>query len=655
MSKDDADLALLDAPAGQAPAASAMPAESAAQRQHPPTPTDVRAPMRPAPAPRKLAEVVGLSALMSAVLAACGGGDDSASGTGGSAPGIGGNSGLGPQAGPPPTEGLPSAPSPAPTPPAPPAPAPGGGTPGPAPSPGTPAPPAPTQPTNITTGEAARFLLQAALSASDADISAVQAKGYAGWLDEQMSRPSHTTGWDWLMAQGYNRLDVRYNGQYADFMMWNQLIAASDSVRKRVALAWSEILVVSTSSIEGDTPSFAMAAYWDLLNRNVFGNYRQLLQEITLNPAMGAYLNTRGNQKENPATGRVPDENYAREVMQLFSVGLYQLNPDGSLRGGTATETYGPADVTQLARVFTGYNLDPAGHQAAVYPVSFRNPMVVTASRHSNLEANFLGASVPAGADAASRLTRALDIIASHPNVGPFIARQLIQRLVTSNPSAAYVGRVAAAFNNNGTGVRGDLRAVTKAVLLDAEARRDPTLAPPTWGKLREPMLRFVQWARTFGVTSSDGRWLLYSQEPSLGQSPLRSPSVFNFFRPGYVPAGTALATTGQPAPEFQITNENTVATYINFMRDRIAYGYTSDNSKLAANYARELALVADPAALVARLSLLLTGNQLSAASVSTIRDAVTTIGADSEAGRNNRVWAAILLVMCSPDYIVQK
>ena len=659
MSKDDAEQALLHAPAAAVP-------PSGTELDHPPHPLHASAstPTSPAPAPRRLAEVAGLSALMSAVLAACGGGDDSPSG--GTpvgtppAPAVGGDSGAGAQPGSPNPEGRPTTPTPPPAPatptPAPPAPAPG--TPTPSPSPGTPAPstpPPPAQPTNISTGEAARFLLQASLAATEADISAVQARGYSGWLDDQMSMASHTAGWDWLMSQNYNRLDVRYNQQYTDFMMWNQLIAARDSVRKRVALAWSEIMVVSASSIEGDSPSFAMAAYWDLLNRNAFGNYRQLLQEITLNPAMGAYLNTRGNQKENTATGRVPDENYAREVMQLFSVGLNQLNTDGSLRGGTAVETYGPADVTNLARVFTGYNLDPAGHQAAVYPVSYRNPMIVTANRHSNLEARFLGATVPAGADAASRLTQALDIIANHPNVGPFIARQLIQRLVTSHPSNAYVGRVAAVFNNNGAGVRGDLRAVTKAVLLDAEARRDPSLAPPTWGKLREPMLRFVQWARTFGATSSDGRWIMYSLESNLGQSPLRSPSVFNFFRPGYVPAGTAMAVTGQPAPEFQITNENTVATYINFMRDRIASGYTSDNSKLAANYARELSLVGDPAALVARLNLLLTGNQLAPATVSTIRDAVTTINADAEAGRNNRVWAAILLVMCSPDYIVQK
>jgi uncharacterized protein (DUF1800 family) len=598
-----------------------------------------------APAPStRTAQLAGLTTLMSAVLAACGGGSDSAA----PAPaGAGSGSGTGGGVVSPPGSG-PTLPSPSPTP----SPAPTPSTPSPAPTPSpTPTPPA----TPITAAEAARFLLQAQLSARDEDITAVQSKGYAAWLDEQMSAPSHTTGWDWLTAQGYNRLDVRYNQHYTDFMMWNQLIAAPDSVRKRVALAWSEIIVVSTSGTDGDTPSFSMAAYWDLLNRNAFGSYRQLLQEITLNPAMGGYLNTKGNQKENAATGRVPDENYAREVMQLFSIGLYQLNIDGTLRGGAATETYGPSDVSNLARIFTGYNLNKTGHQAAVYPVAYRNPMVATASRHSNLEARFLGATVPAGADPATRLTQALDIIANHPNVGPFIGRQLIQRLVTSNPSAAYVGRVAAVFNNNGAGVRGDLRAVTKAVLLDTEARGDPSLKAPSWGKLREPMLRFVQWARTFSVTSSDNRWILYSLENDLGQSPLRSPSVFNFFRPGYVPAGTALASTGQPAPEFQITNENTVATYINFMRDRIAYGYSSDGSKLAASYARELALVNDPAALVARLNLLLTANQLSPATVSTIRDAITTIKTDTEAGRNNRVWAAVLLVMSSPDYIVQK
>ena len=597
-------------------------------------------PPKPASSPRG-APLAGLTALMSAVLAACGGGSDSSTASG-SSPAPSGSGGTPSVSGP--TLPTPGSPAPAPGPGASPAP-------GPAPSPA----PAPV-PTNITAAEAARFLLQAQLSASEAEIAAVQAKGYGPWLEEQMSAPSATSGWDWLMGQGYNRVDIIYNSQYADHMMWSQLIAAPDGVRKRVALAWSEIMVVSTSGLDGESPSFAMAAYWDLLNRNAFGSYRQLLQEITLNPAMGAFLNTRGNRKEDPKTGREPDENYAREVMQLFSLGLYQLNVDGTLRGGTPTETYNTTDVSNLARVFTGYNLDPAGHTRATNPVSYRNPMVVKASDHSNLAANFLGASVPAGADAASRLTQALNIIANHPNVAPFIAKQLIQRLVTSNPSPAYVGRVAGVFNDNGAGVRGDLRAVTKAVLLDAEARRDPALAPPTWGKLREPMLRIVPGARSFGATSSDNRRIQRDITNNyLGQSPLRSPSVLNFFRPGYVPAGTAMAATGAPAPEFQITNEVTVANYINFMRDRIGYGYTSDGSKLMADYTRELALVGDPAALVARLNLLLTGNLLSSTTVTTIRDAITTIKPDSEYGRNTRVWAAILMVMACPEYIVQK
>ncbi|HQO54038.1 MAG TPA: DUF1800 domain-containing protein, partial [Ottowia sp.] len=383
----------------------------------------------------------------------------------------------------------------------------------------------------ISAAEAARFLQQAQFSSSDADIAAVRSQGYARWLDAQMQAPSHTSGWDWLVEQGYQQESLRFNGGYADHMMWNQLIAAPDAVRKRVALAWSEILVVSGNGIDGYWPSFAMAAYWDLLNQHAFGNFRELLQAITLNPAMGAYLNTRGNKKAN-ASGRVPDENYAREVMQLFTIGLYELNPDGTLRGGQPQETYGPADVSQLAQVFTGYDLDAASGAYKTDPAPFRRPMKLNPAQHAGDSVTVLGRSIAAG-DGTARLRQALDILFEHPNVGPFIGRQLIQRLVTSAPSPAYVGRVAAAFNDNGAGVRGDLRAVTRAVLLDPEARQDPKLNGPAWGKLREPMIRFVQWARSFGATSSDGKWILWDlSDPStaLGQSPLRSPSVFNFF-----------------------------------------------------------------------------------------------------------------------------
>ena len=600
--------------------------------------------------PDRLARVAGLSALMSAVLAACGGGSEDIN------PPI-----ASPEPQPLPGTGQVPVPAPGSSPP----PAPATPAPGASPAPATPAPgaspapatPAPATPTNITMAEAARFLQQAQFSSTDADIAAVQAKGYAAWLDEQMSARSYTSGWDWLVSQGYRQYGIRFNQHYADHMIWNQLIAAPDAVRKRVALAWSEIFVVSTSTIEGHWPSFAMAAYWDLLNQHAFGNYRQLLEAITLNPAMGAYLNTRGNKKAD-GSGRVPDENYAREVMQLFSIGLYDLNADGTLRGGAPRETYGPSDVSNLARIFTGYNLNSPNRQHETDPQPFRVPMVLNASDHSPEPASFLGQTVGSG-DGASRLRLALDILFNHPNVGPFIGRQLIQRLVTSDPSPAYVGRVAAAFNNNGAGQRGDLRAVTRAVLLDPEARQDPSLKGTTWGKLREPMIRFVQWARTFGATSADGKWILWDMsDPSrhLGQSPLRSPSVFNFFRPGYVPPGTALATHGQTAPEFQLTNENSVAGYLNFMQGVIAWGYGAQASRIAVtSYPRELALVDDPDALVQRVNLLLAAGQLSTTTLTTIRTAIASIRIWGDNERKVRVWATIALVMASPEYLVQK
>ena len=216
--------------------------------------------------------------------------------------------------------------------------------------------------------------------------------------------------------------------------------------------------------------------------------------------------------------------------------------------------------------------------------------MSVKASDHSTLEARFLGAVVPANTPAPEALRIALDTLFNHPNVGPFFARQMIQRLVTSNPSPAYVARVARRFNDNGAGIRGDLQAVWTAILLDDEARGPDSLSAPAAGKLREPMVRFIQWARTFSASSANGRWLLDDLSGSIGQSPLRSPSVFNFFRPGYVPPSTSLAEAGATAPEFQIVNETTVGAYLNFMQTTIERG-TGTSNNVTANYSRELGL----------------------------------------------------------------
>lgn len=520
-----------------------------------------------------------------------------------------------------------------------------------------------TKPQNDT--EAARFLLQAQLSASEADIASVTARGYLPWLGEQFDAAPTLTGWAWIASKAPNAVDT-------DGMIWQQLMSSRDSLRKRMALALTEIFVVSANDIGSNWPHHMMAQYWDMLVAGVTGNFRTLLESITLNPAMGYYLNTRGNQKEN-SSGRQPDENYAREVMQLMTIGLYQLNADGSIKraaDGTPLDSYSQDDVTNLARVFTGYDLDiatadkntvtPPGANYTIESNAWTTrPMALTASRHSTLAATFLGTTVAAGTEGKAALKTALDTLFAHPNVGPFIGKQLIQRLVTSNPSAAYVARVSAVFADNGAGVRGDMKSVMAAVLLDNEARSPAGLTDGGFGRLREPMLRFVQWGRTFGIGSTLDTWKignLSGTANQLGQSPLRSPSVFNFFRPGYVPPGTALVEGGQVAPEFQLVNETTVGGYLNFMQGAIQNGFSSKD--VIPTYAAEKALVLDPARLVQRLNLLMAANQLQAATVKLITDALAqpaVTSTSTDAVKANRVYAAVLMVMASAEYLIQK
>lgn len=507
-----------------------------------------------------------------------------------------------------------------------------------------------------TTPQASRFLSQTTFAATDEEISLTRSYGIDARLSQFMAAEGSQSCWDWLFAQGYDAETYRYSTAPTDYMVWWRLIGATDQLRQRIALALSEFFVVSVNGVPSAWKHFAMAAYWDLLCEHAFGNFRHLLEAVTLNPAMGFYLNTKGNQKEDARTGRAPDENYAREVMQLFTIGLYELNLDGTPKtdgSGKPIETYGQDDITNLARVFTGWDLDTSVMPATT-PYPYRLPMKLNPSRHSTLEARFLGTVVPAGTDGTTALRIALDALFNHPNVGPFFGRQLIQRLVTSNPSPAYVARVATAFNDNGSGVRGDMKAVIRAVLMDSEASGEASLSNPTGGKLREPMLRFVQWARTFKARSTSGTWKIGDlSDPAsrLGQSPLRSPSVFNFFRPGYSPPNTAMATAGLVAPEFQITNEPSVAAYLNFMQNVIANGIAD----VQPDYTAELAVAHDPPALVTRLNLLLAASQLSAATQSRIAAAVASITDTSATGMLNRVRAAIMLVMACPEYLVQK
>ena len=523
---------------------------------------------------------------------------------------------------------------------------------------------------NYTDTEAARFLLQAQFTASASEILSVRTRGYSAWLTAQYGSLVSQTAVAWLDSRGLSTptpAGEYFDPTMGDWMAWRMMMTGDDQVRKRLSLALSEMMVTSLSPIDGFYPPYVIGAYWDLLNANVFGNFRTLLEKVTLNASMGFFLNTRGNEKEDPATGREPDENYAREVMQLFTIGLYELNNDGTPKTdllGNKTETYGQSDITNLARVFTGYDWNYnrvtwRNVSWLSYPIPTTefavDPMALDPSKHSTLASTFLGVTIPANTDGATALKTALDTLFNHPNVGPFFARQMIQRLVTSNPSPAYVNRVASAFNNNGAGVRGDLKAVWTAILTDTEAR---TLSSdPKAGKLREPIVRWTQWARTFPVTSATGKWEIYDTSNGdwgLGQSPLRSPSVFNYFRPGYVPPQTVIADNGDVAPEFQIHNETTTAGYINFMASIIQDGY----SDVKPSYPDLYAVVTDSQAMVDWLNLHLTANQLSANTQTAIKAALDTqpvTATSAESDKMNRIYAAVLLVMCCPEYLIQK
>ena len=529
-----------------------------------------------------------------------------------------------------------------------PAPAP---SPSPSPSP-TPAPPPP--PALPTDASAARFLTQAGFNARPEDIATVKAQGYAAWLDAEFAKPLSQGHYDWMIAKGYGGVDFRNDFRGVDNTLWRKLISSPDALRQRVVLALSEIFVVSMAGIPVAWRGMAVASYLDMLEAKAFTSYRELLEGVTLSNAMGVYLNMRGNQKENTKTGRVPDENYAREVMQLFSIGLYQLNLDGSLKlsGGKPIETYRQADISELAKVLTGWEFDGAN---ADDPGFMRKPMVNIATRFSTGPKRVLDVAIPETADGPAALKIVLDTLANHANTAPFISRQLIQRLVCSNPSPAYVQRVATVFNNNGQGQRGDMKAVLKAILLDSEARSPG--GGLDVGKLREPVQRFVQWARLAGLTSPTELWNigdLSNPANRLGQSPLRSPSVFNFFRPGYVPPNSVLGDNKVTAPEFQLLNESTVAGYLNFMQGVIANGI----GELKPVYTAFDALALDPPKLVAQLALLLAGDTISGNTQTLIANAVGAIAASNvanDAGRLNRVRATILMLMACPEYLIQK
>jgi uncharacterized protein (DUF1800 family) len=532
---------------------------------------------------------------------------------------------------------------------------------------------------------AVRFLAQASFGATATDIAALKSTGLENWIDQQfrMSRSATGAHLEYVRSQIPLPIPqdttVTMDPLYHSF--WRQAMLAPDQLRQRTAFALAQVLVVSAADAGLQDSPHTIASFLDVLADNAFGNYRDILQAVSTHPAMGQYLTALGNRGDN---GRTPDENYAREVMQLFTIGLFELNMDGTQKtvNGLAVETYDMDDIRGLAKVFTGWSwgnegtADPTNGRFSGNPADPMRrviPLQFYRQYHAPDAKVFLNANIAAGTDGVQAMRTALDTLFNHANVAPFVGRTLIQRMVTSNPSPQYVQHVANAFATGkyttasgnysvGGGQRGDMKATIAAVLLDPEARTAGNTTQDDWGKLREPVLRVAALMRAFEATSqSPGQqFRLGNMDNQMFQTPMRSPSVFNFFRPGYVPPNTAIAARSLVAPEFQIANEVSVATYANTLQNWIpngfgstATGQTGPDIRIAAATARGLATDANK--LVDHVNLMLTANTMSTATRDSIRAAVGSVSATATNSAANRVNLALFMTMTSPDFLVQK
>ncbi len=539
----------------------------------------------------------------------------------------------------------------------------GGGGSGASPTP-TPTP-TPSQP---TAADAARFLDQATFGVTASDVAHVQSVGFQQYLAEQLAAtPSQYSGFSYTphTAPADCRTDpstptdassICARDDYSLFQVQRQFfihaLSDTDQLRQRVAFALSQIFVVSGTEIY---EAYGMADYQNLLLNDAFQNFRTLLQDVTLSPVMGRYLDVADNDKTNAALGTSPNENYGREVLQLFSIGLYELNPDGSQMldaTGAAIPTYDQDVIEGFSSIFTGWTYAPLSGAASQWtnPINYDGAMVSFDNHHepgSKLLLN--GFTVAAGQTTTQDLQMALDNIFNHPNVGPFIGKQLIQHLVTSNPSPAYVARVSAVFANNGSGVRGDMGAVVKAILTDPEARGDAP-ADASFGHLREPALFITAMLRSLGG-QSDGV-LARSASTAMGQPMYTPPTVFNFYPPSFVLPGSQTL-----APEFGIDDAATALARSNFVNTVIMLGGAQPDPTVIGSTGTSIDLtgfsaIQDPNALISQLNQTLMHGSLSSAASSIIATAVT---AQAPTDPLAAARTASYLVLTSAQYQVER
>ena len=512
------------------------------------------------------------------------------------------------------------------------------------------------------------MLARATFGSDYAGIQAVVGMDTEDWVAAEIAKPAtlYLPGLTARQNAGENIDAQEHRG-----VLWNNMIGANDQLRTRMVFALSQLFVISDTDMYGQT--LQVGYFLDVLANNAFGNYRDLLEEVTYSSAMARYLTYWRNEKGDPVTGRMPDENYARELMQLFTIGVIELNQDGTpkLTNGREVETFSNDDVEGLARVFTGFSWQGSGFYTGSQGNNSKR-LVVFDGEHSPLEKRFLGTVIPPNTGGDESVKIALDTIFAHPNVAPFVSRQLIQRFTASSPSPAYVKRVADVFDAGrytakngtvfGTGERGDLAATIAAILLDQSVNDDNATTDVENGKIREPVLKFVHWVRAFDLTDIDSAreyTLRDASSPSsaLGQQPLFAPSVFNFYRPGFVAPGTETGARGLTAPEFQLVNEGSAIGFMNIMT-RYIFDDTPHSGtapSFTPDYGPEIAIADNASALADYLDLLLTGNTMTPELKADIIDAVNAVPVSSDADRQRRAQLAAFMTITSPAYAIQR